>query len=799
MISSLHLRAILAFATLATLAWPVNAAKPSSRELRPEALFEQNLGQFDSTIAYAARFSGFRAAVSRDGSIVLAPDAAPGSQVRIRTGSSQQPAISGLRRAEYRTNYFNSTRPVTDVPHYGRVSVKEVEAGIDLIYYTSAGKLEFDFVARPGSRPEAIRLALEGASSLSIGVDGDLSIHSGGGTLIQRKPVAYQMKHGTRVPVDCDYRLIDEKTIALALGQYDTTLDLVVDPVVEYASYLGGSSIDMVRDVKIGPGGYIYVTGSTASSNFPVATPLDSSLGGPYDVFVTKINPYTGKAVYSTFLGGRNSDSGVAIAVDGAGNVFVTGGAGDQFPTTANAYRTTWANPSSFVAKLNSTGSALLYSTFIPGTSPAAIALDPQGKAVIVGNAGTLFTPTAGAFRTTFGGASGTSPSPGHGDAFALRLNATGSAVEFATFYGGSLGEAVAGGGLDAAGNVVIAGNTVSTNLPMTADAIQPTIVNANGTDGFVAILSASGNSLLSATYLGGAESDEILGVAVDAIGDIVVVGHTWSTNFPSVAPLIAYSDLAIGEYIAMGKGFATKIARNPLRIAFSTFVGSKAQCCETATSVAVDAAGEIYVGGTVNASKLHRFEAKHAFLTAAQVLAKQGPDSSSIYSVSAIRRDGGAFVFNSLIAPSGGNTEKFAVAAKSAGQVAVAGSTYATWVPIAPLNHQPINASPTAYYEGFVMSLGLELPDLDFETSVQKAAASSTVKLSATTFAATAEQTVTFWDGATALGTAQLSNGIATLNASFPAGVRRLKATLGATQSRELALPVHLPIGVCQ
>jgi hypothetical protein len=133
-----------------------------------------------------------------------------------------------------------------------------------------------------------------------------------------------------------------------------------------------------VKDVKIGSGGFIYVTGPTASSNFPVATPLDSSLGGAYDVFVTKINPFTGKAVYSTFLGGRNSDSGVAIAVDGSGNVFVTGGAGDQFPTTAGAYRTTWANPSSFVAKLNSTGSALLYSTFIPGTSPAAIALPPS-------------------------------------------------------------------------------------------------------------------------------------------------------------------------------------------------------------------------------------------------------------------------------------------------------------------------------------------------------------------------------------------------------------------------------------
>jgi len=575
---------------------------------------------------------------------------------------------------------------------------------------------------------------------------------------------------------------------------HDPTRELIIDPVVEFATYIGGGpgTYDIPGGVKIGPGGFIYVTGRTGSSNFPIVAPYDGSLGGQ-DAFVTKINPVTGKAVYSTFLGDRNGDSGIAIDVDAQEQVFVTGSAGDRFPRTTGAYRTTWLNPSGFVTKFNAAGNGLIYSTLLPGSTPSGIAVDPQGRAVVTGDAGTAFSTTPGALQTVARSGSGT----GSGNAFVIRLNLAGSLADFSTFYNGGTGAASVGVAVDAvSGNIVIAGNTASASLPVGPDVMDGT-VDATWGDGFIAVLNSTGSAMVAFTYLGGSHSDEIAGVAVDHTGAIAVVGRTASFDFPMVNAVMGYAGLVpTGGYFR--KVFVTKLARNPMRILFSTFVGSKIACCEWGFDVAFDSAGEIYATSEINAADMQYFESKHGFLSPGIVQSLSG-GSGSVAAVTAIRRDGSSFVYNTLAGPSRtAPLDKLAVAARSPGQAVIAGQTDAAWFPIAQANLKA-SVSDTFATDGFVMSFATDVPDLGFETATPDATAATSIKLTASTYAPTTEQVVTFWDGSTSLGTAALVGGIASLNASFPAGIRRLKATLGTLQSSEVVLPVYVPLGACQ
>ena len=762
--------------------------------LRPTGVFERNEGQYEAQTAFVGRFQGFSAAVMTDGGIVLSPDGAPAAKVRVSPiGASEGTRIKGLKEVEYKTHYFGSRGPpITDVPHFGRVSVGVVSPGVDLVYYANdAGKLEFDFVVEKAAHADAIRLDVEGASSILVDENGDLIIETTAGVLLQRKPVAFQVIEGVRVPVTCRYKVVDARTISFHVAGHDPTRELVIDPVVEFATYIGGASYDLLRGVKIGPGGFIYVVGGTASSNFPIVAPYDGSYGGNYDAFITKINPATGKAVYSTFLGDRNGDGANAIDVDSQGQVYVVGWAGDRFPTTAGAYRTSYVNPSGFVTKFNAAGNGLVYSTFLPGTNPAGIAVDSQGRAVIAGIAGTAFSTTPGAFQSTPSPGSGTSD----GNAFVMRLNTAGSAADFATFYTGTGGANAVGVALDASGNIFIAGSSASMNLPMASDAMKSS-GDATWGDGFVAVFSPAGSALVASTYLGGSGGEEIVGLAVDRSGDIVVVGRTQSADFPLVNALMGYADL-VPMAGFFRKVFVTKLARNPMRILFSTFVGSKVACCDWGGDVAIDSAGEIYATSETAVGNLAHFESKHGFVTRAYAQSMQGT-SGSIAILTAIRRDGGMLLYNTLAANSIANPEKTFATARSPGEVAIAGRTDATWLPIAPANFQAA-ITDTFYGDGFVMSFTTDVPALAFDTSVAEAPAATSIKMTASTFAPTTEQTVTFWDGAIALGTAPLAGGIATLSASFPPGIRRLKATLGSLQSSETILPVYVPSGACQ
>lgn len=760
-----------------------------------EASFEKNLGQHHDAAIYRSKLADLEATLLSDATLVVGarPKVANGPAAKIAlVNASRSPTIREEERTIYTTNYFRKgeRNSFVDVPHYSRITYMDVYPGIDLAYHITDARLEYDFIVAPGARAESIALKVEGADVVEVLGTGELAIRVAGTTIKQRKPIAYQELPTGRHPIDCGYHLAHDGSLSFLVGVHDPDVSLIIDPVIEYSSLIGGSSNDFAQAVKVGPGGYIYVAGSTSSTDFPIVGAYDSSLGASdSDVFVTKVDPSTGRAVYSTFIGGsKGSDSAYGLAVDSSGAVYVTGLAGTGFPTTAGAYQTTATAPMGFVAKLSPAGNILLYSTYVRGTQPAAIAVDASGQAAISGTAGTSFSTTSGAFQPTYRGSS--FPTANDGDAFALLLNANGSAAVFATFLGGAHGDAGRGIAIDSTGAVVVVGETSSTDFP-TATPLQASLASVDNNDGFLTILAADGRSLVASTYLGAGGSESIADVALDPFGNIVVAVQTSSLDFPLVSPLQAATGL-VGRYISTKKGVLAKIARSPLRVVFSTFVGGGVNCCEYIDAVAVDAAGDIYVSGRTdgNPTDYAYFAPLHTFLTSSYLAPRLSANTSDLFFAQGISRDGKTLRFKTALAQSAQSSGPVRIAARNAGQLAVAGGTASGWYPTAAANGQGKNSN-YIYFDAFAMSLAVQEAPLALISSTSAPTSTQPVTLTATSYSSQTTGTVTFLDGTTSLGTATLVEGIASFNTTLPVGVRRLTAQLGAIQSSLLLLPV--------
>ena len=302
-----------------------------------------------------------------------------------------------------------------------------------------------------------------------------------------------------------------------------------------YSTYLGGSDIEAGRRVALDSSDSAYVTGFTRSSNFPItAGALQPQSGGDADIFISKLNSSGSALIYSTYLGGNSDiDDGLAIAVDSSGNAYVSGEtASDNFPTTAGALQTTFGGlVDAFVSKLNSCGSALIYSTYLGGGGfdlGGGIAVDSSGNAYVTGSTQSSdFPTTAGALQTILAG--------GDFDAFVSKLNSTGSALVYSTYLGGSSSDGGDGIALDSSGNAYVTGSTQSSDFPTTAGALQTTLAGGDF-DAFVSKLNSTGSALVYSTYLGGSSSDGGDGIALDSSGNAYVTGSTQSSDFPTTA-----------------------------------------------------------------------------------------------------------------------------------------------------------------------------------------------------------------------------------------------------------------------
>ena len=370
-------------------------------------------------------------------------------------GANPKPVIEGLEPLGGHSNYFLGNDPAkwrTGIPHYGRVRVKELYPGIDLVLYGNPQQLEYDFVVAPGADPGQIRLSLSGAEAVRLDAAGDLVLDLPGGTLTQRAPTVYQDHDGERRLVEGGYRLLspsEEQSgavpelafapntpalIGFQVAAYDPDAALVIDPELVYSTYLGGSDDDHGYDIAVDAAGNAYVTGATWSSDFPTANALYPSYGGgDWDAFVAKLNADGTALVYSTYLGGSGTDHGYGIAVDGAGNAYVTGDTGSlDFPTANALYPNIGGTADAFVTKLNADGTALVYSTFLGGggvENGYGIAVDAAGNALVTGRTGSPDFPIANAlYPAQVGGF----------DAFVAKLDANGTALVYSTYLGGS-------------------------------------------------------------------------------------------------------------------------------------------------------------------------------------------------------------------------------------------------------------------------------------------------------------------------------------------------------------------------
>ena len=508
-------------------------------------------------------------------------------------GANKAAKLKGVDELPARNNYFIGSDPRkwrVNVPTYSRVKREGIYHGVDLVYYGNQQQLEYDFIVAPRAHPEAIRLSIEGAERIEIDRAGDLVIDTRAGKIRQRRPVAYQESNGARQEVRCSYVIRDKREVAFLLSTYDAGKPLTIDPVLSYATYCGSNTgQDSIDDIAIDSAGNAYITGYTTAESFPI-TPgsFQNKRKGFTTAFVAKLSPAGTAIVYSTYLGGSNYEGGSGIAVDPAGNVYVTGFTGSvDFPTTSNAYKSRFRGGYTdvFVTKLNAAGNALVYSSYLGGhddyEAATGIGLDLEGNAYITGYTQSVDFPiTAGAAQEKF---------RGDYDAFVTKLNAEGSALIYSTYLGGSFSDIVKRIVVDSLGNAYVAGDTSSSNFP-TRNAFQPSL---NGLrNAFVTKLNRAGTRFLYSTYLGGG-SEEVTGLAVDAAGFACVTGNTFSSGFPTTPGAF---QPAPGGSLDL---FLTRLNETGSELIYSTYLGGSGP--DTSGGVALDSAGNAYVTGTTN------------------------------------------------------------------------------------------------------------------------------------------------------------------------------------------------------
>ncbi len=595
------------------------AARPTITDL--PIGFEENRGQAAPEVKFLARNAAGAILLTAESAVLWLPEAA----VELRCAGARAAGVEALDPLPGVTSYLRGQDPArwrTGIGSYARVRYRQVYPGIDLVFHAESGELEYDFVLAPGADPAAIRVRFQGAEALRL--DGpDLVLRTASGEIRQRRPVLYQEHNGVRAPLSGEYVLSGNDEVRFRVAPYDPARPLVIDPVLSYQVRLGprlatpGTPLAGLQRgaaaVAVDAGGNAYLLGSTYTADFP--TTPGAFQGGfrsrtPVlfrflnEVFVAKLNPEGNALVYSTFLGGADDDVGSGLALAPDGSVYVTGyTSSDDFPVTSGAFLTSrHGSPGGFVAKLNPSGSALVYSTYLGGggaTQLRGVAIDAAGSAYVAGVTNAQdFPTTPGAFRTAL-------PS-GRFEALVAKLRPDGGGLAYSTFLGPAALDSFSLPGLApvsivvaADGSAVVGGQALF-GFPVTDGAAQ-TILNGS-VDGFVARLRPDGSGLVYSTYLGGSGFDGVSSVALDAAGNAYVGGYTLSPDFPATPGALRPGptpDLPVlSPSVYPRFGFLTKF--DPAgHIVYSALLGGTGRI--VLSSVAVDAAGNAFAAGATD------------------------------------------------------------------------------------------------------------------------------------------------------------------------------------------------------
>jgi hypothetical protein len=705
-----------------------STANVSKRYGQLPLAFEPSSSPSNDRVKFLARGGGYALFLTNDEAVLeLRGHSKTRSVLRMElAGANASAQFTATEELPGKSNYFIGNNPRnwrTNVPQYRRVSEGNVYPGVNLVYYGTQGRLEYDFDVAPGIDPSVIRLGFKGADRMRLDAQGELILDTASGEVRLRKPVAYQEIAGSRQPVAVGYALTDKSSASFQVAKYDSRLPLVIDPILAYSTYLGGSNIDSGNAIAVAPDNTAFIAGGTFSSDFPTVHALQPNEGGgpdfSQDAFVAKISSDGSTLLYSTYLGGENQDVANGIAVDAYGDAYVTGTTlSPHFPVTPGSFNTECGGDgrcgasfnnnglivsNAFVTELNAAGSGIIYSGFLgmyENVHGEAIAVDANGNAYVTGETQANIIPgvavfpittDAGntAFETTF---AGSPTNPTSTNAFVTKIGAAGSTILYSSYLGGNTEDVGYGIAVDGSANAYVTGLTYSSNFPATTGALQTAYGLAG--DAFVTKVNTDGSgatSLVYSTFLGGSGLDQGNGIALDSSGDVYVTGLTNSAAFGFTAPAGGYQPANAGE----GDAFIAELNTSG-GIAYFTFLGGSNADAGTGIAVGADSTGHVYayITGTTVSTNFPPagavFQPAYGGGNADSFVAKLGPLG--------LTPTGATLVYSSYLG--GTNTELASgIAVDTSGSAYVTGQTCSSDFPLA----NPLQAVPGGNCDAYI------------------------------------------------------------------------------------------------
>ncbi|MFQ5427535.1 MAG: SBBP repeat-containing protein [Thermodesulfobacteriota bacterium] len=657
--------------------------------------FIENKGQADEAVRFYERGAGHATFFTEDGVVIALTKSEGIDNKKITTealrlafvGASKNTKLTAGEAMPGHVNYFtgnDKSKWRSNIPTYGALTYEDVYKNIDIKFYGNNKNIEHDVIVHPGGDPSLVKFVYKDVKDLNVTEAGDLEVSLKNGKLIQQRPFIYQEIKGERVVVGGSYRLIKGEDGTFEYGftvaSYDHAVDLVIDPVLVYSTYLGGSDADSALGIAVDNTGATYITGQTISPDFPVFPPPLGPLGIQVivsnDAFVTKIDAAGSAYVYSTIIGGSGFESGAGIAIDGAGAAYITGQTDSvDFPIVGAVQGLIGGFTDAFITKVDAAGGVLVYSTYLGGGLDDlgySIAVDNTGAAYVSGWTSSTDFPLLNAKQAAFGG--------GFSDAFVTKLDPGGAAVTYSTYLGGTLNESGNGIAVNSFGEAYVTGFTNSADFPV-QNPLQGTFGGAD--DAFVTKFSAAGTAHIYSTFLGGTGSDLGESIALDSSGAAYVTGSTNDANFPVVAPIQ-------GAFGGVQDAFISRIDPAGSALTYSTYLGGSD--IDVGMDIALNSNGFAYVTG----------------LTVSPDFPLQDPIQSSLASanffdvfVTKVNPAGTLHTYSTYL---GGTASESAssIAVGSSGAAYVAGQTASTDFPVLA----PIQATNAGNFDGFTTKI---------------------------------------------------------------------------------------------